>query len=63
MEDFEIVLIFGDRKCTLCLLDVNNGVGNHTHVAASAGGTKRVDMVNQKLTREALDDEPWLMGR
>ena len=63
MEDFEVVLIFGDGEYTLSLPDIDDDIGNHASIAAGTSGTERMDMINQKLTRKTLDNEPWFVRR
>ena len=63
MKNFEVILILWDRENTFCLPDVNNSIGNHASVAASASSAERVCMINKELTGEALDNQPGLVRR
>jgi hypothetical protein len=60
-EDFEVILIFWDRRYALSVPDINNSVGNHARVATGAGRTERMGVINQKFIWTTLDDQPRLM--
>ena len=62
-ENFEVILIFGDREDTLCPPNIDDGVGNHASVTAGTSSAERMCMVNEELTREALNNKPWFVRR
>ena len=62
-EDFQVIFIFRNGEDTLCLPNIDNGIGDHASITAGTSSAERMCMVNEELTSKTLDDEPRFVRR
>ncbi len=60
-HDGYVIFIFEDGSDSFGRPDIHNCVPNHTSVAASTGGTKRVRVINEKFPILSLHNKPRLV--
>ena len=62
-NDGYVIFIFEDGSYSFGQPDIHNCVPNHTGVAASTGGAKRVHVINEKFPILSLNNKPRLVIR